>query len=245
MKKIVSGIATVIIFINIQAQSAVELNDVIQTNAEEFRGIINDRPGILLDVRTKSEFEAEHIKNADQLNYYAFDFKRNLLLLPKDENIYLYCNTGYRSQKAGEFLVSRGYTNVINMQHGIMEWNLNEFKVVKGERSELLKKDKLSIKNFNKLTQSETLILFDFYAPWCAPCRQMMPMIDSLKTEYHGKILIVKVNADASKKLIKNLELIGVPYQALYQNGNLLHAKSGKATREEIVELFQYHLKPE
>ena len=48
---------------------------------------------------------------------------------------------------------------------------------------------------------------------------EMMPMIDSLKVEYHEQIAIYKVNVDASKKLVKELQLIGVPYLTLQQKG--------------------------
>ena len=59
-----------------------------------------------------------------QLNYYALDFKRKLLLLPRDQAVYLYCNTGYRSQRAAEILADKGYRQVHNLEHGIMEWDL-------------------------------------------------------------------------------------------------------------------------
>jgi len=50
--------------------------------------------------------------------------QNNGILLPKDQPIYLYCNTGYRSEKTAEILIENGYTYVYNLQHGIMEWEL-------------------------------------------------------------------------------------------------------------------------
>jgi len=239
MNKIISLILITFLFYVANAQTPKLKNGVIQVNSAEFKKLIKDNKGTFLDVRTKSEYSAEHIKNAGQLNYYALDFKKKLLLLPKDQPIYLYCNTGYRSKKAGEILAKNGYTNIFNLEHGIMEWNLKELPVVEGDKSMLIKENAMNVDGFKKLIASGKPIFFDFYAPWCGPCRKMMPMMDSLKTEYHGKIKIVKVNSDVSKKLIKELKLMGVPYLVFYKNNKKLFERSGTATRQELISQFK------
>ncbi|MCF6184369.1 MAG: thioredoxin domain-containing protein [Bacteroidales bacterium] len=218
-------------------------NGVIEVDAETFDKLIQKNDGTFLDVRTKSEYDAEHIAGAGQLNFYALNFKKKLLMLPKNKPVYLYCNTGYRSQKAGEFLVKNGYTKVYNAEHGIMERNLKELPVVEGDKSQLDKANFMTVSDYSKLINSDTLVFIDFYAPWCGPCRKMMPMIDSLKTEYYGRIKIVKANSDVSKKLVKELKLIGVPYLTLYRNGKLLFEKYGYITRKELVKVFEKFLK--
>jgi len=218
------------------------VNGVYQTDAETFDKLIQKHDGTFIDVRTKSEFEAEHIKGAGQLNYYSFDFKKKLLMLPKDKPVYLYCNTGYRSQKASEILIKNGYTKVYNAEHGIMERNLKELPVVEGDKSQLDKKNYMRVTDYYKIIQSDTLVFIDFYAPWCGPCRKMMPMIDSLKTEYFGKIHIVKVNSDVSKKLVKELKLIGVPHLVLFRKGEMLFEKNGYITRNELVKVFENNI---
>lgn len=100
-------------------------------NSSEFKTLITKKDGILLDVRTLYEFEGGHIKDADQLNYYSFSFKENLLLLPKDKPIYVYCKTGYRSNKTAEILIKNGYKKVYNLQYGINEWEENNFPLSK------------------------------------------------------------------------------------------------------------------
>lgn len=70
----------------------------------------------------------------------------------------------------------------------------------------------------------------------------MMPLIDSLKVEYLEDIHVVKINVDASKKLIKHLKLIGVPYLAFYNKGELVYTQNGAATRAELTNLFQTNI---
>lgn len=212
-------------------------------NSLEFNQMISKGNGSLLDVRTPSEYSNGHIAGAGQLNYYAFDFKQKLLLLPKDQPVYLYCNTGYRSKRAAEILVENGYSKVYNLKHGIMEWNLEDLPVIVEKDALPDTKDKMEPDEFYGLIQSEKPVFIDFYAPWCAPCRKMMPMIDSLKAEFKAQITIVKINADASKKLVKELKINSVPFLVLYINGKMVFSDYGTKEKEMLESLFTNHLK--
>jgi len=87
-------------------------------NSNEFSELISGNMGVLIDVRTTSEFKNGHIPDAGNLNFYAFDFRKKLTLLPEDQPIYLYCNTGYRSEKAAKILAESGYGQVYNLAPG-------------------------------------------------------------------------------------------------------------------------------
>jgi len=212
--------------------------NVKQVNSIKFEKLIKDSTGTLLDVRTLGEFKNGHIADAGQLNYYALDFRRKLLLLSKDQPIYLYCNTGYRSQRAAEILVKNGYKEVYNLEHGILEWNLKNLPVLVEPDAKPDTENKMEPDEFNALINSEKLVFVDFYAPWCAPCRKMMPMMDSLKTEYKDKVTIVKINVDASKKLMKELSIVSVPYLVLYHKGIILYSKYGLTEKQELEKVF-------
>jgi thioredoxin 1 len=223
------------LFLDTDAQNP----ETVQMSSQEFNQIISVEPGVLLDVRTQREFKNGHIQNAGQLNYYAFGFKNKLLLLPKDQPIYLYCNTGYRSDRAADFLVKNGYTKVYNLEHGIMEWELENLPVVVHPDAQPDMDDKFEPDDFADLLQNNALVFVDFYAPWCGPCRQMMPMIDSLKVEYHERLPIVKINADASKRLMRELKMVSVPYLVLYRDGELFFDHKGIIHRDELVEVLE------
>jgi thioredoxin 1 len=213
----------------------------IQVGSEEFHQLLADGGGVLLDVRTEHEFQNGHIENAGQLNFYARDFRQRLLLLPKDQPVYLYCNTGWRSNIAASYLIRNGYTNVYNLEHGIMEWEQADMPVNVDPNAQPETDNRFLPEQFNALIQQEQLVLIDFYAPWCGPCRQMMPMIDKLTTEYEGKIEIVKINADASKHLMRNLQMVTVPYLVLYLNGEILFEHKGLLEEQELLAILETH----
>jgi thioredoxin len=213
-----------------------------QKNAVEFKKLISETTGTILDVRTLNEFKNGHIKNSGLLDFYASDFSHKLLLLPKDQPVFLYCNTGWRSEKAAEILAENGYKVVYNLEHGIMEWNLKNLPVVVEPDAKPDTENKIEPDEFAAIIGSDKLVFLDFYAPWCAPCRKMMPMIDSISREYNDKIKIVKINADASKKLVKKLSLIGVPYLVLYHQGNILFSHNGTISRYDLTKILNTNI---
>jgi thioredoxin len=235
MKRIAMSISFVLISL-----SAISQNTTVkQVSPFQFQQLIKNPNGVLLDVRTQTEFSNGHIANSGQLNYYSLDFRKRLLLLSKNEPIYLYCNTGYRSQKAADILAENGYQHVYNLEHGIMDWELKDLPVVVDPDARPYTDNKMDFSEYEKLIQSKEPVFIDFYAPWCGPCRKMMPMMDSLKVEYQNRINIVKVNVDASKSLVKELKLISVPYLALFRNGKLLFSSSGAVAKDELTSVFQ------
>ena len=70
----------------------------------------------------------------------------------------------------------------------------------------------------------------------------MLPLIDSLKAEYTGRVKIIKINADASKELIAQLKINTVPYFELRKAGQILFSKSGMIPRNELENLFNQNL---
>ncbi len=211
----------------------------VSLNSHAFSNQVHLKQGTLLDVRTQSEYTNGHLEGAGQLNYYALDFRQKLLLLPKDQPVYLYCNTGYRSKRTAEILTENGYKQVYNLERGIMDWNLNNLPVVIEPNAKPDVENKMEPDEFYALIKSDKPVFIDFYAPWCAPCRKMMPMMDSLKTEYKEKITLVKINADASKKLVKELQLGSVPYLVIYKAGEKLFEHSGLISRQILVSQFE------
>lgn len=206
----------------------------VNLSSAQFQEKIGKEEGSLLDVRTQGEFANGHIPGAGQLNYYAFDFSQKLLLLPKDQPVYLYCNTGWRSKRAAQILTENGYNQVYNLEKGIMDWELFDYPVIIEPNSKTSEVDKMEPDEFHALINSDTPVFIDFYAPWCAPCRKMMPLIDSIQVKYREEIRVVKINVDASKHLVKQLKISSVPYFTIYKNGTKSFEHFGMLNINEI-----------
>lgn len=232
----------IIALIVIHFTSCAQEKGYINMNSSKFKAAIDKKQVTLLDVRTPNEYNRGHIAGAGLLNYYNSDFKKKLLLLAKDKPVYLYCNSGNRSARAAKFLVDNGYKEVYNLQRGIMDWYRNSLPITGVKENPQSTVKPLQPEDYKKLINGNNLVFVDFYAPWCAPCRRMMPLIDSLKQEYKDKVEIVKVNTDINKALVKDLQLASIPCFKLYQDGIKVFEHAGVLSRAQIESEFKNNL---
>ena len=86
---------------------------------------LKDSEYILIDVRTQDEFDSGHINSAINLDFYSNTFKNDILSLPKNETIVLYCRTNNRSGKTATILKENGYKDILVIKGGITEWVKN------------------------------------------------------------------------------------------------------------------------
>ena len=92
-------------------------------SAEEFHQMISDNPGQLIDVRTPGEFGGGTIEGAQNIDYYASDFKSQIAQLDKTQPVYVFCRSGARSAKAMQLFKDAGFTEIYNLIGGYSGWN--------------------------------------------------------------------------------------------------------------------------
>ena len=74
---------------------------------------------------------------------------------------------------------------------------------------------------FEQTLESHTLVIVDCWAPWCAPCRMIAPIIEELAREYSGKIAFAKLNVDENPKTASQHRIMAIPTLLIFKNGEL------------------------
>jgi len=77
-----------------------------------------------------------------------------------------------------------------------------------------------SEEEFTNITKSG-VVLVDFFAPWCGPCRMQVPILQKLAAELGEKVKIIKVNTDNFQGLAQKLDISNIPTLILYKDGNI------------------------
>ena len=91
-------------------------------DVEKFASLVDEGNGLLLDVRTDGEFAAGHLKGATQIDYNGADFEGKIAELDKTTPVYVYCRSGARSGQAAKIMKEMGFSEVYNLEGGIMAW---------------------------------------------------------------------------------------------------------------------------
>ncbi len=74
--------------------------------------------------------------------------------------------------------------------------------------------------NFNQEVKSGTLVVADFWAPWCGPCRQLSPVIDKIADQFAGQVKVGKVNVDENMELATKYDVATIPRIMLFKGGD-------------------------
>ena len=85
----------------------------------------------------------------------------------------------------------------------------------------------VNTKEFDSLITSEPLVLVDFFATWCGPCKMLAPVLEEVAAKCEGKVQIVKVDVDASNDLAMRFQIMSVPMMILFQNGKAIKQIQG------------------
>ena len=90
--------------------------------------------------------------------------------------------------------------------------------------------------NFEQeVTQSDTPVLVDFWAEWCAPCRLLAPTIDALAKDFHGKVKIGKLDTDANRDVAMKHQISMIPTIILYKGGEVVKKITGVTPKKELA----------
>jgi len=96
----------------------------------------------------------------------------------------------------------------------------------------------ISDSNFDQeVLLSEIPVLVDFWAPWCAPCRMLAPIIEELAGEYAGRVKVGKLNVDENPSTAARYGVRGIPALILFKNGGIANQSIGLQPKQNIKEM--------
>ena len=87
-----------------------------------------------------------------------------------------------------------------------------------------------------KVEKSSKLVLVDFWAPWCGPCRMIAPVLEELSKEMADKIDIVKVNVDDHQDIAVKYGIMSIPTLIIFKNGNVVDQSLGSTSKSKLID---------
>ncbi|MGH9963469.1 MAG: thioredoxin [Nitrososphaeraceae archaeon] len=131
----------------------------------------------------------------------------------------------------------------------IMKRKMNEFSHrtnrndhVQGNQSTTSTPITLTDNNFNEMVSKYPLLIVDFWAPWCGPCRMVSPVIEELSKELTGKAAFGKLNVDENPMISSTFGIQSIPTIAIFKNGKAVDGIIGAASKSQIMSKLSTHI---
>jgi len=89
--------------------------------------------------------------------------------------------------------------------------------------------------NFDSIINSQELVLVDFHAIWCGPCKMQAPILQEFANEIDGKVRVIKIDIDKNQSIAQRFKVRSVPTLILFKNGEILWQESGMKTKQQLI----------
>lgn len=204
-------------------------------DANAFEQAISGKQVQLVDVRTPGEHDEKHIANS--LNYNINDpgFEKQMKGLDKNKPVYLYCLSGGRSGRASEWAVNNGFKEVYNLEGGINGW-INAKKPIVTPFGENAPSGMTMDQYLQQIKDSKKLVLVDFNAVWCGPCRMLKPIVQKVTKNNPTKMRLLDVDVDKNSAVANAMNIRSIPLMILYKDGKEVWRQLGLVSEEVLQE---------
>ena len=193
----------------------------------------------IIDVRTPNEFNQGHLKNAINININDVNFSNLINKLDKNKPVFVYCLSGSRSAYAVNKMRTQGFKVIYDLSGGMMKWRSAGLPETNTKSSA---NDEMSQAQFNKLLNTDKIVLVDFFGEWCKPCKVQASIIKEIAGEMNEKVEVIKIDVDKNKKIASLYQIKSVPTIMLIKNTNVIYKKQGAHSKSQLMNIIKTNL---
>lgn len=118
--------------------------------------------------------------------------------------------------------------------------NINVMKERKNMSEKVIQ---LTASNFDaEVMKSDKPVLVDFWAEWCSPCRMLAPTVDTIASDYEGKVKVGKVNIDENSGLAEQFGIMSIPTLILFNNGKAVEKSVGLVSKTLLTNMLDKYV---
>jgi thioredoxin len=209
------------------------LQDVSATEFQSQLSSAEDKQ--IVDVRTSDEYTKGHIEGAILADISSNLFQEVTSKLDKNKPVFVYCLSGGRSSSAASQLQQMGFKSITNLSGGMLAWQSANLPISTQEGA-LAKTEGMTLADFDKQLQGKKLVIVDYNATWCGPCKQLSPVLEAWVKQQNGKVDLIKIDVDDNQELAKAKQIESIPYLEFYKDGKLADKQIGMGEAKEMTQ---------
>ncbi len=97
---------------------------------------------------------------------------------------------------------------------------------------------KQQAETFSDIINGDTLVLVDFFATWCGPCKTMSPILKDFASQMGDRVRVIKIDVDKAPTTAETYKIQGVPTLILFRKGEILWRQSGVVQKSQLVKII-------
>lgn len=176
----------------------------------------------IIDARGPEEFTLNHINGAVNFNLESKDYDQQIAKLDKTKPVFTYSIGAGRSVWLADDLLKKEFKEAYSLEGGIANWIGN------GKPFYANSKSKLTLAEYKKIITENKDVLVDIGSKYCAPCKKVKPILETIKAQYGENLKIVEIELEDSPQVIADLKTVKVfPTLILYKDGKIVFKKEG------------------
>jgi thioredoxin len=202
---------------------------------DAFNQIASNNNAQIIDLRPKAEFDSGHIVNAASFVPNSSELDTYIDLLYKDVPVCIVGGSKEDNTKLIETLKSKGFKLINELNGGMSAWTNAKLPVQKTLPKKIYPNDTIT---FDEAINGDKLVMVDFNATWCKPCKMMQPSIDRVHDERSDEVIVYSIDVDQFPQYNEKYQIKGIPLVMLFKNGKNLHRSEGYLEENKINELI-------
>jgi thioredoxin len=186
----------------------------------------------ILDVRSADEFQNGHIEGAVNADINSPSFQQIATTLEKTETVFVYCLSGARSASAAGQLKEMGFTKIVNLMGGMLAWQSSDLPISTSQSTSIY--SGLTDVSFATKIKGKPMVIIDYNATWCGPCKQLSPILKAWVKAQNGAVELIEIDVDENQELAKSKKIEAIPYLEMYKNGAKTWSSVGLIGKDEL-----------
>jgi thioredoxin len=209
------------------------LQDVSATEFQSQLSSSDDKQ--IIDVRTLDEYNNGHIEGAILADISSNLFQEVATKLDKDKPVFVYCLSGGRSSAAANQLKEMGFKSITNLSGGMLAWQSANLPVSTQE-GVAKRTEGMTVADFDNQIKGKKLVIVDYNATWCGPCKQLSPVLEAWIKAQNGQVELIKIDVDENQELAKAKQIESIPYLEFYKDGKMIDKQIGMSEAKAMTD---------
>lgn len=210
-------------------------NSVLELN--DFKAKVSEPNAQVLDIRSEEEYKKEHIAKAINISSDA-DFKAMSNLLYSDVPTYIYGNTESEAILVAQKLNALEFKDLFVLKGGFSDWKGAGLPVEAQKEKKIYESDTIP---FEVARNGSKLVVADFNAVWCKPCKMLEPFIHRLHDNRSDEVIVYSIDTDKRKDLMEEYKAYSIPLVLFMKNNKILYRSEGYMEEAELNRLVDQY----